>query len=167
RSSPNRDIGWVITNRQIAEKDLIQKRRHHRLYEGDPPFTGVKAEPKTDLQHIKGRRSRPGMRGASDGIKGWPTRALARKSAEQFGKPPEVDVAGGREQAFEDPGGFAPKPVARKSGCEESIVMGPDRTVMITHRIVAGFRRRNRAHTPSAERRCRHQAAHDRFRPVG
>src|SRR5690606_23673706 len=52
--SPYRDIGCVIANRQIAEEDLIQKGRHHRLFEGDPPFTRVEAEPKTDLQHIKG-----------------------------------------------------------------------------------------------------------------
>ena len=60
-----------------------------------------------------------------------------------------------------------PKPIARKPRCDQGIVVRPDRSIVITHRIVARFRRRDRAHAPAAERGRSHEATHDRACPFG
>jgi hypothetical protein len=80
------EIGFPIANRKIAENNLIEKCWQDWLVEGDMHLPRFETYSKTRLQHEERSSSRPGLRCAGDGIKGWPSSTLARKSTEQFGE---------------------------------------------------------------------------------
>ncbi len=105
---------------------------------------------------------RPRLRRAGDRIERRPLARPARKAAEQLGQPVEIDHLAGAEHRLEQPQRQVVEAVAGEAGRDERVVVRPDRSVVIRHRVVAQLGRRPASGSPSprssprpsASRRC-------------
>ena len=88
----------------------------------------------------------------------------ATEAAEQFGKALLVEIEGRFEQGTEDPGYRILQAVTRKTRRDQGVVMRPDRTVVITYRIVTAFPARERPDAPTGEAIRLQQTRRHRFR---
>ena len=85
----------------------------------------------------------------------------APEAAEQFRKPPQIHIGGGVEQALEHLLDRMLQAVAREPERDQRVVVRPDRTVVIGHRIVARFAARHGADAPAGEKMRPHQIGGD------
>src|SRR5262249_30308363 len=81
----------------------------------------------------------------------WAASRPGLEAAEEFGQAPQVHVGGGVEHAFEQLLDLDLMAIAGKAERDQSVVMRPDRAVVIRHRIVARLAPGNGADAPSRE----------------
>ena len=128
---------------------------------------GIEFEAERRFQQAERRRAGPGLRRAGDGIEHRSAPPFALESAEQFRQPPQVHVAGGIEQGLEQMRHRMLQAVAREAERDQRIVVRPDRSIVIGHRVVTGFAARHRADAPSRKKFLAHQIGRDQARAVG
>src|SRR6516225_4777224 len=112
-----------------------------------PPL--VELEPQTRLDEREDGGACPGLGDATDRIEGRCVKPTPREAAKQFGQPPQLHVGGRLEQSLEDLEYFRLQAVAGKAQRNYGIVMRPDRTVVIGHRVIPRRGDRGRADPPA------------------
>ena len=94
--------------------------------------------------------------------------ARSLEAAKELGQPPQLHLGGGSAHRLEQRGGALLESVVRKSDGDHRIVVRPDRSVVIRHRVVAGLTFGNGPYAPARMKVRRHQlfrhAAGPRFR---
>src|SRR5579864_976383 len=146
---------------QITKDNLVEKGRQAWIAQTNFAVTRVEFETKCGLKQGEWRRARPGLRRACYRIERRAAPILSPKAAEQLGKPPQVHVGCRVKQRLEQLFNAMLEPISREPQRNERIIVGPDRSVMIGHRIVTRLSLRHRANAPAGEEVRPHQTRGD------
>src|SRR5262245_22394101 len=122
---------------EIAEQYRLEKGRQVRIPKTDLILHGVELQSERRLQHEERRAACPGLRRTGDGVKRGASTLPALKTAEQLGKPAQIHIGRGFEQASEHLVNGALVSVSRKPQGDQGVVVRPNRTIVIGHRIVS------------------------------
>src|SRR5204862_5303721 len=120
------DAGW--SKLEVAQYDLVQKRRQARIAQTDLAARGIEFEAERCLQHGESRTARPRLRRAGNRIEHRAAPPLAPETAEQFRQPPQIHVARSVEQALEQMRHRMLQAVTAKAQRDHRIVVRPDRS---------------------------------------
>src|SRR5262249_44683080 len=93
----------------------------------------------------------PRLRGTRNRVKRRALTWVPGETAEQLRQPVQIEVLTRREQAVKDGKRRGVHPVAAQAGRDESIIVRPDRTIVVRHRVVPRFGSRDRANAPTGE----------------
>src|SRR5215469_4162855 len=137
---------------QVAQHDLVQEFRQPRIAQPDLAVERVEFEPKASFEERERRGAGPGLRRARDRIKRRAVAALALKAAKQFGQPPLVHIGRGAEQSSEQSLDRTLGLVTRHAERDQRVVVWPDRTVMVRHRIKTGLAAGHGTDAPAREK---------------
>src|SRR6478672_8204071 len=151
---------------QVAQHHFVQERRQARIVQPDFVRGGIELQAERGLDQREGRGAGPGLRRAGDGVERRAAAAAALEATEQFRQPAHLHVSGGVEQAFEHPLDRSLEAVAREPERDQRVVVRPDRSVVIRHRIVARFGIGNGADAPAGKEIRPQQSVADLERPL-
>ena len=151
---------------QFAQDHLVEERRQARVAQANFAALCVEFETECGFQQRERRRACPGLRRASHRVQRRAAAPFTLKPAEQFGQPPQIHIAGGVEQALEHMFDRMLQSVAREAECDQRIIVRPDRSIVIGHRIVTRLAARDGADAPSRKEFMAHEIAGDHARPI-
>ena len=130
-------------------------------------FSWARADrPEHRLQHQVRRARRPRLGRARDRVAHGAVRGPAREPAEQLGQPEVVGRDRRVEQRGRDAVGRPGEPVPLQPGRDQRVVVRPDRTVVVAHRVVGGRGPAHRPDAPAREHVRRQQPLRERQRLV-
>ncbi len=145
------EIDARLLELQVAQHDMVEEGGQARIVQADLVGHGIELQPERGLDQRERRGARPGLRRAGNRIERRPAAAAPPEAAEQLRQPLHLHVGRGIEQACEQALDRALQAVAREPERDQRIVVRPDRTVVVGHRIVARFSVRDRADAPAGE----------------
>jgi hypothetical protein len=145
------DAGKTTAQLQVVDIDHSHVCGHDRVAEIYLFFCCVNIYMETCVkQHIYCAYG-PCLRGAGNGVVGGSLSASAGKPAEQLGEALELQEHGGVEKAGSELQGLSIKAVPGTAPCDHRHIVGPYRSVMIGHGIVALLPRAEGADSPSGK----------------
>src|SRR5918992_2453769 len=143
-----RQVDRRVPDLQATDPRLVDVVRQPWVREAHLAPDGIDLEAEARLEHHEHAAGRPGLRRAGHRVRRRPLSLAAVEAAVELGEPVELEELAGGEEALEDSQGGVGHAVARQPKGHERIVVRPDRTVVVRHRVVAGLPEGKRAHTP-------------------
>src|ERR1700730_11701923 len=115
---------------------LVEEFREHRPIEADLARPPIEVDTKARLNKREYARTRPGLRGARDGIKCGRIQSAPREAAKQLRQPPQIHMTRGLEQPQEDLEALGLQAIASDTQRDHRVVVRPNRAVMVRHRVI-------------------------------
>ena len=139
--TPDHDINRALSGPQVSERHFVQKLGKRWLDKANLAFPRVLDDAQARLKQSEERTRRPSLRRAGNGVACRSALSQTRKAAKKLRQPLQIEIAGGLEKSAKNPRDFTLGAVARKAQRNQRVVVRPDRTVVIGHRVVAQPRR--------------------------
>ena len=112
---------------------------------------GINAQTETRLEQEKHRNRGPRLRTTGNRIQRRTFTGPAREPAEQLGQSMQLKKLAGVEETGKNLQCALLESIGGHPGCDKGIVVRPDRSIVIGHRIVSDFRGCDGSDTPSVK----------------
>ena len=161
RRALERNVDARAADRQATESNAIEPAWKQRAGEGNALAFAVDLETEHRLQQVKDSAASPGLRRAGYGVADGGAASPAPKAAEELGQAPIVHHRRRVGERLKDLLRPVAAPASGETGRNQRRVMGPDRAVVIGHRVVARLALGNGPHAPPrVERGSEHRVCH-------
>ena len=156
RMTFKREVNGRVSNLEILHLNVLQERRQDRLGESEACMRGINAQTETRLEQEKHRNRGPRLRTTGDRVQRRTFTGPAREPAEQLGQSMQLKKLAGVEEPANNLQCALFEPLGGHPRCDQGIVVRPDRSIVIGHRIVSDLRGCDGPDAPSVKKLLAH-----------
>ena len=147
-----REVNYSISYPEMLNLYVVQEGRQDRLRKRKAGARSLNSQTETGLEKQEQGDRGPGLRTTGDRVQRGAFTGAAREPAQQFRQPMQLEKEAGIEETTENLQCAFFESVGGHAGCDERIVVRPDRSIVVRHWVEAGLGGGDGADTPSVKK---------------